>query len=108
MQQLQADVAKAEVQRDCAAAAKMKMPLFPMSPLAAPPIRHDTSPAARLVEEDKENMNKAAAAPRGKGHAQVILPDPSKASSKTFIMISHVNCLMSRTGMNTMHLQHDA
>ena len=81
VQQLQADVAKAEVQRDSAAAAKMKLPLFPMSPLAAPPVRHDASPAARLVEEDKENMDTAAAAPRGKSHVQVTPSDtPERAA----------------------------
>ena len=43
---LQSELARAECLLDSHAVAKMKLPLFPMSPLAAPPVRHD---------KDKEN-----------------------------------------------------
>ena len=52
---LQADLARAECLLDSHAVAKMKLPLFPMSPLAAPPVRHDG---------DKENSGRPAKAAR--------------------------------------------
>ncbi|DBB01748.1 TPA: hypothetical protein ACH3X1_000371 [Trebouxia sp. C0004] len=48
---LQADLARAECLLDSHAVAKMKLPLFPMSPLAAPPVKHD---------KDKENSGRPA------------------------------------------------
>ena len=50
---LQADLARAECLMDSHAVAKMKLPLFPMSPLATPPIRHDK-------DKDKENSGRPA------------------------------------------------
>ena len=49
---LLSDLAQAECLLDSHAVAKMKLPLFPMSPLAAPPVRHD---------KDKENCGRTAA-----------------------------------------------
>lgn len=54
VKRLQADLAKAELQLENAAAAKTKLPFFPMSPLATPPVRHDGPPTARM-DHDKEN-----------------------------------------------------
>ena len=48
---LQADLARAECLLDSHAVAKMKLPLFPMSPLAAPPVKHN---------KDKENSGRPA------------------------------------------------
>ena len=48
---LQSDLARAECLLDSHAVAKMKLPLFPMSPLAAPLVRHD---------RDKENSGRPA------------------------------------------------
>lgn len=48
---LQSDLAQAECLLDSHAVAKLKLPLFPMSPLAAPPIRHHK-------DTDKENCGR--------------------------------------------------
>ena len=48
---LQSDLARAECLLDSHAVAKLKLPLFPMSPLPAPPVRHD---------KDKENCGRPA------------------------------------------------
>ncbi|KAL0018457.1 hypothetical protein WJX79_007089 [Trebouxia sp. C0005] len=58
---LQADLARAECLLDSHAVAKMKLPLFPMSPLAAPPIKHD---------KDKENSGRPAKTARSQAAAQ--------------------------------------
>lgn len=50
---LQSDLARAECLLDSNAVAKMKLPLFPMSPLAAPPVGHDRA-------KDKENCSRPA------------------------------------------------
>ena len=52
---LQAELARAECLLDSHAVAKLKLPLFPMSPLAAPPLRHD---------KDKENSGRPAKSTR--------------------------------------------
>lgn len=52
---LQSDLARAECLLDSHAVAKMKLPLFPMSPLAAPLFRHD---------KDKENSTRPAKSSR--------------------------------------------
>ncbi|KAL0044654.1 hypothetical protein WJX82_004318 [Trebouxia sp. C0006] len=58
---LQADLARAECLLDSHAVAKMKLPLFPMSPLAAPPVKHN---------KDKENSGRPAKTARSQAAAQ--------------------------------------
>lgn len=65
MSGLQSELARAECLLDSHAVAKMKLPLFPMSPLAAPPVRHD---------KDKENSGSRLA--KGSRH-QVLQPSLS-------------------------------
>ena len=54
---LHSDLARAECLLDSHAVAKMKLPLFPMSPLAAPPVRHDK-------DKNKENCGKPSKSSR--------------------------------------------
>ena len=67
---LQANLAKAELQLENAAAAKTKLPFFPMSPLAGPPVRHDPTPPVRM-DSDKENVGTEPAQRRSKSPTQV-------------------------------------
>ncbi|KAL3158899.1 hypothetical protein ABBQ32_011614 [Trebouxia sp. C0010 RCD-2024] len=69
---LQSDLARAECLLDSHAMAKMKLPLFPMSPLAAPPVRHDRDKAG-----DKENCGRPA---KTKRHQE---PTPASAKVPT-------------------------
>lgn len=71
LSRLTADLAKAELQLENAAAAKTKQPFFPMSPLASPPVRHDPAPTAR-IDHDKENKTSPTGR-HGKTHTQVRL-----------------------------------
>lgn len=66
---LQADLAKAQLRLENAASDKFKLPFFPMSPLATPPVRHGSPPAS--MDNDKENMSGGSARRPGKSHVQV-------------------------------------